>query len=419
MLSRTNGVTAVIVATKCDLVERSLVPGLISQLQKDVHILAVAADILRPREETEEFMAESPEQNQSPTPAMHTVAKPDWLASNGLPGLCFPMRLTRSRSMETEQLWASAADALGSTICLAYRFPNGLTPGVLSRALVRLHWPEYVKFYYLSQWKDGTLMVSQDGAFLLQVTKQEKPEEEEDAVLLELRSRQLLGADLETTLEAAGRGHEHEPANAFELQLESAQLMWQHLTPVAKFYYLSQWKDGTLMVSQDGAFLLQVTKQEKPEEEEDAVLLELRSRQLLGADLQATLEAAGRGHEHQPANAFELQLESAQLMWQHLTPVAKVFESTLLSYKGLWFRRGLRCFHCREITFAHGWVEEPKTKWNQNRKCQACGQKTPICFLTSLLSGKLGIAFILVALSVFVFVNFFYPFVFLLSTYYL
>ncbi|KAL7057335.1 hypothetical protein AAHC03_019056 [Spirometra sp. Aus1] len=198
--------------------------------------LAVAADILRPREETEEFMAESPEQNQSPTPAMHTVAKPDWLASNGLPGLCFPMRLTKSRSIETEQLWASAADALGSTLCLAYRFPNGLTPGVLSRALVRLHWPEYVKFYYLSQWKDGTLMVSQDGAFLLQVTKQEKPEEEEDAVLLELRSRQLLGADLETTLEAAGRGHEHEPANAFDLQLESAQLMWQHLTPVAKVF---------------------------------------------------------------------------------------------------------------------------------------------------------------------------------------
>ncbi|BHF79772.1 hypothetical protein SprV_0702289500 [Sparganum proliferum] len=268
-------------------------------IEEDVS-LAVAADILRPREDTEEFMAEDPEQNRCPKTAMHTVAKPDWLASNGLPGLCFPMRLTRPRSLETEQLWASAADALGSTICLAYRFPNGLTPGVLSRALVRLHWPEYVKFYYLSQWKDGTLMVSQDGAFLLQVTKQEKPEEEEDAVLLELRSRQLLGADLETSPEAAGRGHEHEPASN-----------------------------------------------------------------------------------------FELQLESAQLMWQHLTPVAKVFESTLLSYKGLWFRRGLRCFHCREITFAHGWVEEPKTKWRQNRKCQACGQKTPICFLISLSSGKL------------------------------
>ncbi|VDM00586.1 unnamed protein product [Schistocephalus solidus] len=107
--------------------------------------LAVAADILRSQEDMDEYITESLTQNRDPKTSLHAVVKPDWLASNGLPGLCFPMRLTASRSLETEQIWASAADGIASSICLAYRFPNGLTPGVLSRALVRMHWPEYVK----------------------------------------------------------------------------------------------------------------------------------------------------------------------------------------------------------------------------------------------------------------------------------
>ncbi|VDM00585.1 unnamed protein product [Schistocephalus solidus] len=104
------------------------------------------------------------------------------------------------------------------------------------------------------------------------------------------------------------------------------------LTP--QFCYLSQWKDGTLMVSQDGAFLLQVTKQEKPEEEEDVVIFELRSRQPLGTDEPTTPEAVGQEDGAEPPKYSGPQLKSAHLLWQRLTPIARVFESTLLSYKG-------------------------------------------------------------------------------------
>ncbi|CAH8435838.1 unnamed protein product [Schistosoma turkestanicum] len=85
--------------------------------------------------------------------------------------------------------------------------------------------------------------------------------------------------------------------------------------------------------------------------------------------------------KHKPKPKWHKWPVSEENLWDFMLPILKEFDSILLGYKGLCFKRVMECPKCNELTLAGEWMAPNEAQAVKYRKCPACAHRIPSCFV--------------------------------------
>ncbi|KAF5401433.1 hypothetical protein PHET_05050 [Paragonimus heterotremus] len=257
------------------------------------------------------------------------IGTPTEIVFGPLPALLFPCLITTSEPPNIgscAEWWSEACLHGPRSITPVYRFPREFPSGCYERATVRLNWPEEFKFHYVAHWKGGVQMHNFANNILIRFTL-DKQEDLTHLIRFEIRalSKPAPPATNATPTSANQSGEPNVISNT-EGETDA----------------IEKWTEA----SSDPV----VPKPTKRKHRKDRPLW-----------------------HNWPI--------SEEQLWDLVLPILKEFESVLLAYPRLCYKRLMQCPNCSELTFTGEWFTPQEVQELRYRKCPACVYKLSTCLL--------------------------------------